>query len=138
MEYCIVYISSAFLSEEELNLIMYQSQKKNRALGITGVLLYFNGSIIEVLEGPEEKVEALYEVISQDSRHTQLIQLYANPIERRSFPNWFMGYKTISAIELEHLKDVVPFTENSVSETLNEENVILAMVKLFYKNNYWN
>ncbi|GAB2519689.1 BLUF domain-containing protein [Spirosoma aerophilum] len=140
MEYCIAYLSSStgLLSPNELARILNQSQKNNRALGITGILLYFNGNIIQVLEGEEESVNNLYEVIRQDARHTHVVQLYRKPIARRSFPDWLMGYKALSAIELNHLTRSLPFLQDPSEPIPKEDNVILSLVQLFYQTNYRN
>ena len=78
MDYCLVYISTAssLLTEEELTNILTRSRQKNSALGITGILLYFNGNIIQVLEGQQDQVARVYERIKRDPRHNQLIELY--------------------------------------------------------------
>ena len=140
MEYCIVYLSSSkgLLSNDDLARILHQSQKNNRASGITGILLYFNGSIIQVLEGPEERVNALYETISRDTKHTQVIKLYSDSIEHRSFSDWSMGYKTMSARELDHLKHEFSFINEPFSPMPRESNTILSLVEIFYQNNYRN
>ncbi|GAB3770002.1 hypothetical protein GCM10028818_07070 [Spirosoma horti] len=142
MDYCIVYLSSSkgIFSDEDLNRILFHSQKNNRALGITGILLYFNGSIIQVLEGPEERVKSLYEVIRRDPQHTQVIKLYSDPIEQRSFSDWSMGYKTLSAHELDHLKQELPFISDPYIPIVEkiENNTIMALVEVFYKTNYRN
>ncbi|RYF52965.1 MAG: BLUF domain-containing protein [Cytophagaceae bacterium] len=140
MEYCIVYLSSSkgLLSDDDLAHILHQSQKNNRASGITGILRYFNGSIIQVLEGPEERVKALYETISRDTKHTQVIKLYSDSIEHRSFSDWSMGYKTISARELDHLKHKFSFINEPFSPVQRGSNTILSLVEIFYQNNYRN
>ncbi|AUD02573.1 BLUF domain-containing protein [Spirosoma pollinicola] len=140
MEYCIVYLSSSkgLFSEEQLARILQQSRQKNQAVGITGILLYFNGCIIQVLEGEEEHVKNLYNVIRQDAQHTQVISLYSYPIEKRTFSDWSMGYKTISSSEFNHIKDQLPFINNPASSILQEDNVILSLVKQFYLNNRGN
>ncbi|MFD2935188.1 BLUF domain-containing protein [Spirosoma flavum] len=140
MEYCIVYLSSSkgLFSEEQLARILQQSRQNNRAVGITGILLYFNGCIIQVLEGAEERVKALYKVISQDSQHTQVISLYSYPIEKRTFSDWSMGYTTITSSEFNHLKDQLPFIYDPASSILQKDNVILSLVEQFYLNNRGN
>ncbi|WP_338877007.1 BLUF domain-containing protein [Spirosoma sp. SC4-14] len=138
MDYCIVYISSTPLSEDELIRLTQRSQTNNRALGITGVLLYFNGSVIEVLEGEQEKVNSLYEVIKRDPRHHQLIKLYDHSIPSRSFSDWFVGYKTISATEMDQFKSLIPLMEKSAPQSQNRGSVIMGLVKIFYQDNYRN
>jgi len=141
MDYCIVYTSSvtSLLSSAELDKIRYQSQLKNQSMDITGILLYFNGCLIEVLEGPEKSVKELFKKISHDPRHSQLIQLYASPIRKRSFPGWFMGYKSLSSSEFEQIRAIIPFVNNPAADIdAQQENVIITLVQLFYKNNYRN
>ncbi|AUD07045.1 BLUF domain-containing protein [Spirosoma pollinicola] len=142
MEYCIVHLSSStgILSDDALNRILYHSQKNNRALGITGILLYFDGCIIQVLKGPEERVKALYEVIRRDPQHTQVIKLYSDHIHHRSFSDWSMGYKTISAREVDHLKYELSFMDGPFIPVSKEQasNPILSLVEVFYKSNYRN
>lgn len=140
MEYCIVYLSSSsgLLTDDTLARILKHSQTKNRAQAITGILLYLNGSIIQVLEGEEERVKALYEVINRDPQHKQVVKLYSGPIERRSFADWSMGYKTLSVSELDHLRDELSFINRSTSDSTPRSNVILSLVRVFYANNHRN
>ena len=51
--HCIVYFSSSVgpLEEKELISILHQSRQHNRQMNITGVLLYVQGRIVQVLEG---------------------------------------------------------------------------------------
>jgi hypothetical protein len=58
-----VYVSSATrrLSVAELAEILRVSRADNQRVKITGMLLYKDGNIMQVLEGAEEKVSALIE-----------------------------------------------------------------------------
>jgi hypothetical protein len=132
MEQCIIYLSTAtkVLDEKVLISLLHQWQENNRALGISGILLYFDRNILQVLEGSQEKVDTLYKTISEDPRHTQVIRLYRNPIEQRSFADWAMGYKTLSATDLDHLGDLISFNQQ------DEKNIVRRLVQVFYQNNY--
>lgn len=139
MEYCIVYLSTAtelLTNERALISILHQWQANNRALGITGVLLYFNGSILQVLEGSQQEVDNLYEAISEDSRHTQVIRLYRSPIEQRSFADWSMGYKTLSGDDLDQLGDLISFDGLPSLVKQDESNPVRRLAQIFYQNNY--
>ncbi|SFD43022.1 BLUF domain-containing protein [Spirosoma endophyticum] len=140
MEYCIVYISASkgLFSEVQLTSILEHSRQSNSLLGITGVMLYFNGSIIQVLEGEEEQVKTLYNTIRQDPRHTSIIQFFSHPIEKRSFSEWSMGYISLSTNELGRIKDQVPFIGDPTLPALKQDNVILSVLQTFYLNNYRN
>jgi hypothetical protein len=140
MEYCIVYLSSStdLLSQEELLTILQKSRVNNSSYDITGVLLYFNGSIIQVLEGEEEKVKSLYHLISRDRRHTQIIPLYMQHIPKRSFESWSMGYSTLTSREFNHIKEIEPIVKNPYAKDLDNSNTVIDLLKTFYKNNYRN
>ncbi|MCX6215821.1 BLUF domain-containing protein [Spirosoma sp.] len=140
IDFCIIYISSSkgLFSQEQLTSILEKSQQKNRSLGVSGILLYFNGSIIQVLEGLEERVKDLYRVIQQDSRHTGLILMYSYPIAKRTFSDWSMGYKTLLASEYKQVRDQFQFVGDSALQVQKQDNVVLAILQRFYLNNYRN
>jgi len=67
--FSLVYISSTTtaLSPTELADLLAKSHVNNAALGITGMLLYKDGNVTQVLEGEEDKVRALYHKIATNS-----------------------------------------------------------------------
>lgn len=97
--YRLIYVSSATASmnEDELWKLLETSRTNNTKMDITGILLYAEGSIIQMLEGEKEKVEALYSQISEDAKHQGLIKLLAEFTTHRDFPDWSMGFKRISS-----------------------------------------
>jgi hypothetical protein len=92
----IVYASSARMSfsDDDLATLLMNSRANNRRLGITGMLLHRDGQFLQVLEGPENAVVDRFTVIAADRRHTALRTLIEEPIVRRAFPEWTMGYRT--------------------------------------------
>lgn len=107
MIYTLVYISFAAggLREKELSEILEASRRNNQKRGITGLLLYAEGNIIQVLEGNQEEVEALYEKIGLDERHERITRLFAGHSETRLFSEWSMAYKRLS---LNTIKEILP------------------------------
>ncbi len=90
----LVYASAAttpFTENELLNLLDV-SRRNNVELGVTGVLLFMEGSFLQVLEGPPDKVESLYDKIFQDRRHGAVLLLLRREVEDRGFGDWSMGY----------------------------------------------
>jgi hypothetical protein len=79
------------MDQEELLAILRQSQAHNPARGITGVLCFSGGLFIQVLEGGRASVNQLYQHISRDARHTELLLLTYEEISERRFANWAMG-----------------------------------------------
>lgn len=70
-----------------------ESRARNLEDGITGLLLYKDGSALQVLEGDEELVKNLYDRIRADPRVTNSLVLIQRTTDKREFPNWSMGYK---------------------------------------------
>ena len=98
MVYQLIYTSSATPALEDYTLreIAQTSNYNNQELGITGLLLFHDGSIMQVLEGDEMSVCTLYGKVKQDPRHTGCMILSVRTAEQREFSNWFMGYKNIT------------------------------------------
>lgn len=140
MEHCIVYLSSSvgLLREEDLLVVLQQSRHYNGEHGITGVLLYVNGSIIQVLEGGKEAVETLYQRIVQDKRHTGVTRIINRPITKRLFANWTMGYQTITARQLDIIETILDLDNHEELAVESDSNVILKMINLFYHGNQYN
>lgn len=104
MEY-LIYISTAkrLLDENELTEILKVSKKNNELNEITGLLLYSEGTFIQFLEGPTDKLNATYEAIINDERHKNVIKLVEEPAQERCFPDWSMGFKSGNSRELEQM-----------------------------------
>ena len=76
----------------EIAGILATSRINNARAGITGALIVNSGFFAQVLEGPREAVEQVFEAIQQDRRHSDVQVLLATPITVRAFPNWAMAY----------------------------------------------
>ena len=100
----IIYMSSlACSAESELPLIVAQAMRNNSANGLTGMLLFADGNVVQVLEGERETLRATFAKIEQDPRHTDVFVLTDEPIEKRHFSQWSMGYRHLSPLDLETL-----------------------------------
>jgi signal transduction histidine kinase/CheY-like chemotaxis protein len=65
--------------------------RNNVRLGITGMLLFADGLVLQVLEGPSEAVRGIYERIQADARHKDLLLIVDKPVARRDFTDWSAG-----------------------------------------------
>jgi hypothetical protein len=63
------------------------------------MLLYDDGSFLQVLEGPRQAVETLFEKIKADRRHEQIVLLSSREIEEREFSDWQMGFVRLDRLE---------------------------------------
>ncbi|MEM6281106.1 MAG: BLUF domain-containing protein [Chloroflexota bacterium] len=95
----LIYGSTATrdMTDKDLNKILEWSHSWNASVGITGMLLYKGGNFLQVLEGEEEKVDALFNSISKDERHHGVSIIYRRPIQERSFDDWSMGFINMDA-----------------------------------------
>lgn len=140
MEHCIVYLSTSngAFKEEDLNDILQQSRRNNPPQGITGVMLYVRGSVIQVLEGDRDVLETLYSKIEKDPRHTGISKIFSRPITKRLFTDWNMGYKTITEQQLGNIQDIVQLDGNGKPTLIDDEHIILKTIKVFYDSNRYN
>ena len=140
MEHCIVYFStwSAPFREEDLITTLEQSRQNNVVDGITSATLYVRGNIIQVLEGRKEAVEALYERIQQDDRHTNITKVLSRPIQERLFEGCALGYETITISQLEEIRRVVDLPTSTEAINKANEPIILKLIQVFYQGNHYN
>ncbi len=94
----LIYASaSAFVpSPDQLDGILAVSRRNNGIAGITGMLLYVEGSFFQILEGTTEAVDATYARISLDRRHTSSTLIIREAIARPSFSESSMGFTRLS------------------------------------------
>lgn len=101
----IVYVSAATrpMSEDELDALLTQAREKNARLGITGILLYHDGNFMQMLQGPQDAVRALYAAIEVDPRHHMVITLVDESGLPREFADWAMACGRLDAQEWKSL-----------------------------------
>lgn len=99
--YRLAYLSTAeyLLPQEDLDNILAVSRKNNAADDITGLLLYHEGNFFQILEGPEDAVQACYKRILGDPRHKGCITLIAEKTPSRRFGAWDMAYVPYSDMD---------------------------------------
>ena len=78
--------------------ILASARRNNLHHGITGALLFSDGCFAQVLEGPQDAVEAIFETIQCDLRHSHVTVLKAHPIDARSFGELSMAFGGIDGV----------------------------------------
>jgi hypothetical protein len=89
----IVYVSDAApaLTAADLAAIAARSAERNRAAGLTGILLHQGERFFAVLEGPSRRLLARMERIIVDPRHARVEILLESAISERRFETWSFG-----------------------------------------------
>ena len=107
----LIYVSTAIqeFSAEDLLQLLDQARTKNARLGLTGMLLYTENNFFQVLEGEPAVVDELFQTISQDERHMKTVTIIREPIAKRSFGEWTMGFAAVTSADLQHLTGLNDF-----------------------------
>lgn len=83
---------ASHLGQAEILDILRKSQAKNQRQKISGILLYRHGEFLQFIEGPASAVNELFETISKDPRHHDLVLIDKRDAESLVMPTWAMGY----------------------------------------------
>lgn len=107
----LIYISAEVepFTRNRLRDLLDVSRRNNEAAGVTGMLVYHDGTFLQVLEGEKETVEKLLETIDADPRHHKIKLLLRQEIEERSFGGWSMGFVNASGASLDAYPGFVDF-----------------------------
>ena len=86
------------INQEALQAILKKSVANNPRIGVTGVLCSSGDIFLQVLEGGRSQVSALYNRITRDARHRDVVLLSYEEIGERSFAGWAMGQVNLSRL----------------------------------------
>ncbi|MEO9514343.1 MAG: BLUF domain-containing protein [Paracoccaceae bacterium] len=75
--------------------ILCASRKNNERDDITGFLILHENKIMQLLEDPEDEVEACVKRIAQDPRHRTTGRIMKSMATQRAFKGWSMGCANI-------------------------------------------
>jgi hypothetical protein len=126
--YFLVYLSSTsgLLSEQQLSDILTKSQTNNHRLGITGLLLYNDGNVIQVLEGEKDTVQKLYKLICTDERHSGAFLMVEGHSATRNFPDWAMGFKIVTKQDWNLFAGYFNLDKQDMRARLNNRNASIV------------
>ena len=89
-----IYASAATkpFSPKDLDVLLSKARARNSVYQVSGMLLYHEGSFLQVLEGPEASVDLILASIFRDPAHYQPRTLLRQTIMHREFEGWSMGF----------------------------------------------
>lgn len=131
--YSIAYFSKSTINGTRANIvqaiesILKIARSKNAELGITGALLYSGGYFSQVIEGPMDALEDLFEVIQNDPRHSDVRVLHFNPVETRCFSDWSMA---LAGVEDRMLLGIDKILKSP--DELNPKEAGLHLINILY------
>lgn len=134
--YFLIYSSMASpeIEESDLKDIIVSAEKNNHGNEITGMLIFHDGRFFQMLEGSKEKVQAVFEKIQADPRHSAIIKLFEGETSKRHFPDWKMALKVVNADEFEKIKAYETIEEgNKFLTEVIDDHLGLQMLRFFYE-----
>ena len=134
MEY-IVYVSTAQrpLSEKELIDVLKVSRTNNKKYNVTGILLYCQGTFMQVLEGDKNNIDQIYKAIDLDPRHKNVIKLASGISSKRNFPDSSMAFASVNPETLQEIEGFLSSPDQNVYD--NTDHITINMLKIFAENN---
>ena len=123
------------MTEDALQEILEVSRRNNPKIGITGMLIALDNCFLQLLEGEQETVQALYEKISKDERHFKIVSIHKDLVAKRSFENWSMGFKSLTRKELNDETGYINISDEHFLEKylVDDGQRVLRIIKRFYK-----
>jgi uncharacterized membrane protein (DUF373 family) len=124
----IAYISSATepMSKQALLHLLKNCRENNAGRGVTGMLLYCNGTFLQVLEGEERVIDELLDIIERDPRHTGMQVIQRKAIKQREYSDWSMGFQRVSERDLRRIEGLRDFREEDFNAAhLGQQSAIV-------------
>lgn len=132
------YVSrqSYIISDDEINDLLNTSRHNNSLNQITGLLLFFDGTFIQYIEGPDDVVDGLFKKICVDRRHRDIVLLLEDTITNRVYTEWSMAYKKITVSEVKNIEGLKEFNKEDLFKIINPENEHpgIVLLKSFVNN----
>jgi hypothetical protein len=128
-----IYTSAASqpLESADISSLLRQARENNQRLGLTGMLLYTEGSFFQVLEGDPNVVDGLYTKILADKRHVQVTKVVSEPIAKRAFDAWSMGFSAATRAELASIPGLNDFFGKAQSFTAIDSGRAKKLLEAF-------
>ncbi len=122
------------MNKIELTKILDVSRKNNDPLLITGLLVYFEGTFVQVLEGNTKDVDLIFSKILKDQRHRNVTLLNEEMIDQREFGKWEMAFRFLTEDEVMKSKGYIPL-ESVDFDSFVKEGSSKFILSNFYKLN---
>ena len=127
----LIYTSTASspYSLLDINILLAECRLRNTFLGVTGILVYNVGSIMQILEGDDLAVQKLYAQIKIDKRHHNVLTVGEYKIEKRNYVKWSMAFKEITDKDWSSIESCLIYpTSANVYPTTNTTNTNLVSI----------
>lgn len=99
----LVYASkvSEHFQPSDIETILKSAKDNNKRHGVSGILCFNHKYFLQCLEGSRAKVNEIFNIISRDPRHKEIVLLEYQTINYREFADWSMAYVPASILALD-------------------------------------
>lgn len=118
------------IGSQDIDQILTASRRNNLVDGVTGMLCHGSGRFLQCLEGDAEHVDRIYERISKDSRHKDVVVIDRGDLDRRVFGDWSMGFIDIDNILTEMTLQEITKTDGFYPETMSADTALQLIKRL--------
>ena len=107
----LVYVSRETepCTDDDLAAILTGARGFNAENNVTGMLVYYNGSFMQVIEGTASAIEDTLGRIQKDRRHHSIVTVSHQTIPEREFGAWRMSFVDTGGLPEELLTEFVAF-----------------------------
>ena len=126
----LLYVSAAAkgVDQAEIEAILASARARNAAQNVTGMLLYADRSFLQVLEGVQADVEAIFARIAKDPRHTGLSVLLEYNVPERNFREWSMGFERLQASDQAQMNAIFQINGGAIRQRMTPAQADQVMV----------
>ena len=131
-------VATQHFGSTELAELLQKSRDSNEHRGLTGMLLHCDsdGSFFQVLEGEPAALDQLFQKIRLDQRHSHITLIVREPIDRRSFAEWSMGFSGVSLGALRKIRGHNDFFRKGSSFTELDAGRAKKLLVAFSEGNW--
>jgi hypothetical protein len=103
------------------------------------MLLYGNGTFLQIIEGDEAVVDRLLGTIEADPRHVGMRRLSRKSIEQRQYADWSMGFERVTDDGLRQIDGLRDFSARDFNvETLADRQDVVDSLMNQYRITHWD
>lgn len=137
----VTYLSreSDSLTSSTLVDLLEHCKHNNPTLGITGMLIYANGTFLQTLEGEANTVETLLAKIEIDRRHRDFQVIKREATRERLYENWSMGFERLTESTLQDEPALAAFQLQDFNpEYLSAHPTVVENLLQRHRSSHWD
>jgi len=121
------------LGDNDLNFLLLKARNLNSKHMVTGALICIKDNFIQLVEGTSNDIEELKKNIEDDKRSSNLFILSDIHVQSRSFPDWSLGFKSFSVMDLKKEQGFLDIDDStSVEKILSRHQALFQVMKVIH------